>query len=176
MTLNDIIGIVVIGAISIGCLMMLWVIVRFAVIGPLRTRGAALRLRHPRPEEVEAKWRVKLPAALPALFREHPIIERAEFYLAPAGSDRDAWLYIYGFIPLTALDVSEARKSSGVPGIPIAHGEEGGTYYLPMSALRDDGSVPVFLRRGRKDTEVAASIEQFFAYTPTEWPDDEKVA
>jgi hypothetical protein len=175
MTLNDFLAIVVIGGITLFGLFMLGVIVRFAIISPMRTRGADRRLRKPEPEKVEAKWRIKLPPALARLFREHPIVEKSEFYLAPDVSDRERWLYVYCFVPLSVVDVSEAKKSSGVPGIPIAL-ESKGTYYLPTSALRGDGPVPIVLRQGKKDRQVAASVEEFFGYTATEWPDDEENA
>jgi len=167
MTLKDLLAIVVIGGITIVCLLLLWVIIRFAIISPMRTRGADRRLRKPQPKEVEAKWRVTLPPALAVLFREHPIVERSEFYLAPDPVDRDRLLYVYSFIPLTVLDISEAKKASGVPGIPIAL-EDKGSYYLPTAALKGDGPVPVMLRKYKKDTQVAASVEEFFGYTVTE--------
>jgi hypothetical protein len=173
MTFTNLIAIVAVGAITVGCLALLWAIVRFSIISPMRTRGADRRLRKPQPQEVEAKWKVNLPSSLVPLFREHPIVEKSEFYLAPDASDRDRLLYVYSFIPLTVLDVSEAKKSSGVPGIPIAF-EDKGTYYLPDSALRGEGPVPVVLRQYRKDTQVAASVDEFFGYTVTEWPDDEE--
>ena len=175
MTFNDWLVVFVIGGITVFCLTMLWVIVRFAIISPMRTRGADRRLRKPQPLEVEKKWRVTLPPALADLYRKHPVIEKAEFYLAPDVSDRDRWLYVYSFIPLTVVDISEAKKSSGVPGIPIAL-ENKGTYYLPSSALRGDGPVPVILRMHKKDKQVAASVEEFFGYTATDWPDDEETA
>ncbi len=175
MTLNDWLAVFFIGGITVFCLIMLWVIVRFAIIAPMRTRGADRRLRKPQTAEVEKKWRIKLPPTLAQFYREHPIIERGEIYLAPNVSDRDGWLYIYSFIPLTTLDISEAKKSSGVPGIPIAL-ENKGTYYLSMPSLRGDGPVPVILRMGKKDRQVAASVEEFFGFTTTEWPDDEENA
>jgi hypothetical protein len=175
MTFNDWLAVFVIGGITVFCLTMLWVIVRFAIISPMRTRGAGGRMRKPQPEAVEKKWRVKLPPALAKLYREHPAVERSEFYLAPDISNRDRWLYIYSFIPLTVVDISEAKRSSAVPGVPIAL-ENKGTYYLPSSALRGDEPVPVMLRMHKKDQQVAASVEEFFGYTATEWPDDEENA
>lgn len=173
MTFNDWLAVLVIGGITIFCLFLLWVIIRFAIISPIRTRGAGRRLRKPQPTEVEKKWRVKLPSALARNFQEHPVIERGEVYLAPVVSDRDGWLYIHSFIPLTVQDISEAKKSSGVPGIPIAL-ENKGTYYLPSSSLHGDGGVPVILRMGKKDRQVAASVEEFFGYAVTDWPDDDE--
>lgn len=174
MDLKGLLALVIIGGLIIGCLALLWGIVRFAIISPMVARGAKGRLRNPQPTEVEAKWQVKLPSELADFFRQHPIIEKAEFYLAPDISNRDRWLYVYSFIPLTVVDVSEARKCSGVPGIPIALGGEGGTYYLPTVALRGEGSRPVLLRQRRSDTQVAGSVEEFFQYPQTDWRDDEE--
>ena len=64
MSLNDWLGLVVVGGITCILLILLWVIIRFAIITPMRTRGADRRLRKPQPAEVEKKWRIKLPAAL----------------------------------------------------------------------------------------------------------------
>lgn len=171
MTLNDSLAIAVIGGITILCLMLLWVIVRFAIISPMRTRGADRRLRKPQAKEVEAKWRITLPSTLATLFREHPIVERSEFYLAPDAADRARLLYVYSFVPLTVRDISEAKKASGVPGIPIAL-ENKGAYYLPTTALKGTGPVPVVLRKYNKDTQVARNVEDFFGFAVAESPDD----
>ena len=167
MTFQNWIAILVVGAITIFLLYLLWAIVRFAIIAPMRLRGAERRLRKPQPQGVEKKWGVKLPPVLAQLYREHPIIEKTEFYLAAEPSNPDGLLYIYSFTSLTVLDITEEKKVSRVPGIPIAT-ENKGTYYLPKSALTGGGPVPVMLRFGKKDKQVAGSVEQFFGYPVTE--------
>jgi len=174
-SIQQIIAIVVVAAITFGCFHLLWGIVRFAIVSPRRTRGWQSRLRKPRLAEIESKWGVRLPSELESFFQTG-VVERSEFYLAPSGSDRSRWWYIAHFIPLTARDVSEWIASTSVPGIPIALDAGKGTYYLPFETLRAGKSPAVLLRTGgrkAKDTEIASSIERFMQYQPMEVSDDD---
>lgn len=175
MSIPQIIAIVVVAAITYGCLYLLWSIIRFAILSPRRTRGWQSRLRKPQLSEIESKWGVRLPREL-ELFYQTVVVEHSEFYLAPSGTDRSSWWYIARFIPLTARDVSEWIAATSVPGIPIALDAGKGTYYLPFETLRAGKPPAVLLQAGgrkAKDTEVASSIEQFIQYRPMEVADND---
>jgi hypothetical protein len=147
-------------------LLWFWLLVRFGVFLPRRTRGWQDRLLHPTPPEVEARWKVHLPPSLEMLFRAD-WIQRRDFYLAPFRSRRSEWLWIDHFIPLTARDVSAWLVLTSVPGIPIAMDGHDRAYYLPFADLRRGGQVSVWLDLGDCEyKEVASSIDQWITFEP----------
>ncbi len=150
------------------CLAVLWAIIRYSFISGRRTHGWQRRLHHPTIAEVEANWKLSLPASLESLYRSE-FVDCSECYLAPRDSDRAGWWYLAHFIPLTVRDVSEWLAIVNVPGIPIAIDGNKGSYYLPFEHLREGKLPPVLLRvpgPKRQDIEVAASIEQLATYEP----------
>jgi hypothetical protein len=154
-----------------GCIVVLLMIVRFSIISPWLTRKAGERLHNPNRAEVEKKWNIKLPAALETLYASK-LVESAEIYLAAPGADAQSSRHFYKFFPMTARDLSEQMKVTGVPGLPIASDGDKGTYYLPFAQLRDEKTVPVILRtpNEKEDVEVAASIEEFLKFARREPP------
>lgn len=147
-----------------GCVAVLAAIVRFSIISAFKRRGWKTRLHTPNISEVEAKWNVKLPAVVGALYAS-AMVESAETNFAEPGRSRE-W-HFHGFIPLTVRDLSEWLKITRVPGLPIARDGEAGTYYLPFAKLGEGSIVPVLLRtpnRKEKDTEVASSVEELMRF------------
>jgi hypothetical protein len=167
-------GQVILVAVAVACtaaiLAFLWVYIRYGTISEYRTRGWKGRLPHPRLEEVEARWRVRLPRQLEALYRAGGIAEMAEVYLAPPRPGPSRRWFVAHFIPLTAQDLAEWIKITNVPGLPVAIDGDKGTYYLPISGPQG-GSLPVLLRGPGKpghDIEVAPSLEDFLRFLPVE--------
>jgi hypothetical protein len=157
-----------------GCIAVLLAIIRFSIISSRRTRGAKGRLHRPNLAEVEAKWNIKLPAALEALYAS-ALVESAEQYLAAPGADREHAWHFYKFIPLTVRDLSESLKIAKVPGLPIAIDGDKGAYYLPFAQLKEGATPPVLLRtpdQKGQDVEIAASVEELMKFerrgAPTE--------
>jgi hypothetical protein len=120
---------------------------------------------------VEAKWNVKLPGGLAALYASE-LVDNAEIYLGAAGAEAKQSWHFDEFFPLTARDLSEHLKITGVPGLPIATDGDKGTYYLPFAQLRDGKTVPVLLRtpNEKEDVEIAASVEEFVKFERKERP------
>ena len=171
---------VILVAIAVACtaaiLAFLWVYIRFGTISEYRTRGWKDRLPHPRLEEVEVRWGVRLPRQIEALYRAGGIAEMAEVYLAPPRPDSSRRWFVAHFIPLTAPDLAEWIKITNVPGLPVAIDGDKGTYYLPISGLRG-GSLPVLLRGPGKpdlDIEVAPSLEDFLRFLPVEASEEDE--
>lgn len=72
----------VVGMAFVGVLLLvLWSIVRFSIISPLRTRGAAERLRHPDVPGVERVCGFRLPRELGDFYAHSPLVDMTEFYL-----------------------------------------------------------------------------------------------
>ncbi len=157
-------------------LAVLWVYIRFGILSRYRTRGWKDRLPHPRLEEVEVRWGVRLPRQLEALYRAGGIAELAEVYLAPPGPGASRRWFVAFFIPLTVRDLTEWIKITNVPGLPIAVDSDKGTYYLPFSGL-SGGSPRVLLREPGKpcnDIEVAPCLDDFLRYLPVEVSEEDE--
>lgn len=70
-------------------------------------------------------------------YRHATFVESTEFYLVDRSKDPPVTWFVGGFSPLTALDVREELKVSGiVAGIPIGDDMDKGTYFVAA-----DGSV-----------------------------------
>ncbi len=166
----QVLPLVVAVACTAAILAVLCVYIRFGIISEYRTRGWKDRLPHPRLEEVEVRWGIRLPRQLEALYRVGGIAELAEVYLAPPGPGPSRRWFVAFFIPLTVRDLEEWIKIANVPGLPVAVDGDKGTYYLPFSGLQG-GSPRVLLRGPGKpgnDIEVAARLEDFIRYLPVE--------
>jgi hypothetical protein len=161
-------------AVAVACaaviVAFLWIYMRFAIISKYRTRGWKNRLPHPRLEEVEGRWGLRLPRQLEALYRAGGVAELAEVYLAPPGRGPSRRWFVAHFIPLAVRDLAEWIKITNVPGLPVAVYGDKGTYYMPFSSPQS-GSPPVLLREPGKpgnDIEVAPSLEDFLRFLPVE--------
>jgi hypothetical protein len=161
-------------AVTVACtavvLAVLWFYIRFGIISEYRTRGWKDRLPHPRLEEVEVRWGVRLPRQLEALYRAGGVAAMEEVYLAAPGPGPSPPWFVAHFIPLAVRDLAEWIKITSVPGLPVAVDDDKGTYYLPFSGLRG-GSPPVLLRGPGKpghDLKVAPSLEDFLRFLPVE--------
>jgi hypothetical protein len=155
----------------IGGVVVLLAIVRFSIISPMLARNARGRLHKPDLPEFEAKWNVKLPAALEALYASE-LMDSAEVYLGPLGANAKQSWHFYKFFPLTVRDLSEQLKIARVPGLPIASDGDKGIFYLPFAQLKDKTTVPVLLRTPNEkgDVGMAASVEEFLKFERKEPP------
>jgi hypothetical protein len=159
----------------LGLAFLAGLIIWFGVTGARRRKGSRDRLHRPQLNEIEAKWRIKLPESLGIYFRG-PIVDRSDFYLAPVASPQSEWWYIAEFLPLTVRDVSHWISITNVPGIPIALDGSKGTYYFPFEALRQSSSSPVLLRlpgSKREDRKVASTFQAFMTYEPKDVPPEQ---
>lgn len=112
-------------------LVVLWAIMRFSIISPWKTKGAAGRLRSPEPAGVADLCGFPPPPELVELYLRAPFAERFEFELVDGGRQPPTSWPIGEFVPLTPLDVREARAVSGAKdGIPIAYDLDKGTYLV----------------------------------------------
>lgn len=166
MTLRDVISGLCLLTIFAALVGVVWGVIR-SLISDVRRRGWQDRLAQPRPEEVEARWRVRLPRVLVEFYRSRLAERWGDFYPAPPTTEHPRW-FIAQFIPLTRRDLGEWMTSM-VPGIPIALDGNKGFYYLPFEQLRGGGSCPVLHRNlgGRwpsTDTVVAPSVEEFVQF------------
>lgn len=154
-------------ALVAGLLALLYAIVRFSIISPAKTRGAANRLRSPQADGIGAIVGFAPSPALVGFYREAPFIESIEFYLVDRSKTPPAVWPIGAFSPLTPQDVRENRTVVPVDGIPIADDMDKGTYYVTnRGAVRLwSPDVPA------NDVEVAPTISSFLGFERRdEWP------
>ena len=153
-------------ALVVGLLAILSVIVRFSIVSPWKTRGAAKRLRTPQIDGIEHIVGFPPPPELLALYQA-PFIESMEFYLVDRSKAPPAIWPIGAFNPLTAQDVREQKKVVEVDGIPIADDLDKGMYYVTRSGavrLRSP-DVP------SNDVEVAPSVMTLLSFERRDdWP------
>ena len=119
MTVQVIIAGLVALTLSAGCLLVLWVFVRFTVISEWRTREAG---RAASRSPAWRNWRLSGTFDCPPHSRRvlgAASVEHGECYLVPPGVEDQRW-YVVHFIPLTKRDVAEWMKITAVPGIPLA--------------------------------------------------------
>jgi hypothetical protein len=136
----------------------LWGILRWSIISGLRTRGSAGRLRQPDAEGVARLCGIPVPANLVDFYRRDSRVTGDGLTLR--AQDGREW-EIGGFNPLAVQDVSEWRKVSRVPGIPIATDILKGVYYVSS-----DGTVMLASPEG---TEIVApDVKTFIAFEVVE--------
>ncbi|MFO0584076.1 MAG: hypothetical protein U0229_17525 [Anaeromyxobacter sp.] len=159
--LKHILGVLLAFAFVSWLLFGLGTIIRFSFVSWLRTRGASKRLRTPEPEGVAAVCGFPPPPALVELYRTAPFIERGGFRLVDLATDPPARWHIYGFTPLTARDVREERKITGVKdGIVFASDGDKGAYV----ALPDGRVVLRSPNVPNREVLVAESPERFATF------------
>ena len=154
----------VVAVVFVGLLLLvLGTIVRFSIVSALRTRGAAGRLRQPDLQGVENLCGFRLPPELRDFYARSPLVGMSEFNLVDKRTAEPRTWFIGAFVPLTPVDVREARSISNAPGVPIADDGDKGVYYLTSS-----GTVRLQspnLDEG--DTLVAENIATFQGMTPS---------
>ncbi len=168
MTVQVIIAGLVALTLSAGCLLVLWVFVRFTVISEWRSAAGRAASRSP----AWRNWRLSGTFDCPPLeaYYRSGVVEHGECYLVPPGVEDQRW-YVVHFIPLTKRDVAEWMKITAVPGIPLALDDSKGVYYLPFAVLRRGEAPPVLLREpglAHQDREVAPSVEDFVRFQSVE--------
>ena len=150
-----------------GLLGLLYAIVRFSIISPAKTRGAANRLRSPEVDGIQAIVGFAPSPELVGFYRQTPFIQSMEFYLVDRAKTPPAVWPIGAFSPLTPRDVRENRTVVQVDGIPIADDMDKGMYYVT-------GSGAVRLRSPNvlaNDVEVAPTIGSLLDFElRDEWP------
>jgi hypothetical protein len=159
--MREIVGYIASAAFVAFLLFVLGAIIRFSIISRHKTKNARARLRHPDPEAVEGLCGFAPPPELVAMHTSAPFVELVEFYLIDRSTKPPRSWFIGGFIPLTAKDVSEHRKISGMlEGIPIADDLTKGTYYVNRG-----GSVMLRTpnRRG-PDLQVARDVNELASF------------
>ena len=168
MTLVSVIGTVITILVVLALVQVLYGIIRFSVISPIKTKGAKERLRHPEPHGIETVSGFSPSAELLAFYQQAPFLEDVEFYLLDRSKQPSIAWSIGGFSPLTVVDVRENRKVSGVNGIPIADDLDGGVYFVAT-----DGRVMLSSRNvpGR-EVEVAPSVTVFANFEKTNNPQE----
>jgi hypothetical protein len=157
---------VVVLALVAALMFLLFAIIRFSVVSPVKTRGWKGRLRYPKPEGIARVCGFPPPQELIDFYRQAPFIDSVEFYLVDHSREPVAAWSIGAFSPLTPLDVREQRKISGVAGIPIADDLDKGTYFVASSGA-------VMLRSPNVpggETEVATSITSFASFEARDRP------
>lgn len=169
MTLKEILYLAITVPIILGLLYLLWVIIRFAVISDIKTKGAKGRLRVPDPDGVASICGFRPAREIVEFFQSADVIECPEFHFVDTRSSPPKGWFIGGFIPMTPVDAREWLKITQVPGLPIADNCDGGVYYLASS-----GSVYLSAPRSHKtDLLVADTIEAFTKFSRMESPGDE---
>jgi hypothetical protein len=150
-------------------LLVLYAIVRFAIISPRKMKGAKGRLRDPDAENIGKISGIYPSAELVAFYRQAPFIEEVEFYLVDRSKEPAVSWFVGAFNPLTAPDVRERKKISGVPGIPIADDMDKGTYFV-------GGDGRVMLRSPNipgREIEVAPDITSFSNFERADNPQND---
>ena len=169
MELKEILYLVIALPIAVGCLYMLWMIVRYAIISDIKTRGARGRLRFPDPDGVAAVCGFRPSEDLVEFFKTSEAIDEVEFDFVDMRSSPTQGWFIGNFIPMTPTDTKEWRKASGVPGLPIADNCDGGIYYLAESGgiyLSDP-------RNHKSDLLVAETAADFAKFSYLDTPDQD---
>jgi hypothetical protein len=167
MELKEILFLVIAIPIVVGCLCLLWIIIRFAIISDIKTKGARDRLRFPDPEGVAGICGFRPGEDLVEFFKTAEVIIEQEFHFIDTRPSPPKGWFIGSFIPISPTDTKEWRKVSGVPGLPIADNCDGGIYYLDES-----GSVYLSDPRNHKsDLLVAETAGVFAKFSYLDTPD-----
>jgi hypothetical protein len=159
--------VIILLVLALPLLVVLWAIVRFSIVSPLRVRGASARLRKPDAKGVERICGFCPPDDLVQFYLRSPLVTREEVSLLDRSSATPKEWFVGSFFPLTAIDAAENLRVFGVSGvIPIADDQAKGVYLVESS-----GSV-VFRPSGRsaKLVAVAKDVGTFAAFEPNECP------
>jgi hypothetical protein len=151
-----------------GLLITLWGIIRFAIISPIKTKGARDRLRKPNISGVKALCGFEPSTELVDFYTNCKFTEKMEFSLEDQSQTPSKKWFIGEFFPLTALDVKENLIISRVPGIPIADDMNKGTYFASK-----DGSIFLSSPNEQQQLLVSTNIQAFSNFVPVEEKYDE---
>ena len=149
----------IVTAVFIGALLLtLLAIVRWSIISPIRTRASRARLQQPDAEGVARLCGMPVPSDLVEFYRTDPRVAAESLTLrAPDGHEWD----LGAFNPLCVPDVTEWRKVSRVPGIPIATDILKGVYYVSAEGA-------VMLASPDGTAMVAPDVQTFRTYVVVE--------
>lgn len=168
MEIKEILYLVIGITIASGCIWLLWIMIRFAIISGIKTKGAAGRLRCPDPDGVTAICGFRPSAELIEFYRTSDLLDKHEFHFVDTRPSKPKGWFIGSFIPIAPVDTKEELKISGVRGLPIADNCDGGVYYLSES-----GSIYLSDPRNHKsDLLVAETASDFVRFTYMDTPDD----
>jgi hypothetical protein len=170
MTLKEILYLAIAFPIILGLLYFLWIIIRFAFISDIKTKGAKQRLRIPDPDGVASICGFRPTRELVEFFQSADVIECLEFHLVDTRTTPPKGWFIGSFIPISPIDATEWRKITHLPGLPIADDCDGGVYYLANS-----GAIYLSAPKSHKtDLLVADTVEAFTKFSRMESPDDQE--
>lgn len=169
MELKEILYLAIVLPIVCGLIYLLWIIIRFALISDIKTKGSERRLRAPDPEGVASVCGFHPTGELVEFFRSADVIECLEFHFVDTRSTPPKGWFIGSFIPMTPVDAKEWLKITRVPGLPIANDCDAGIYYLASSGA-------IYLsapRRHETNLLVAETVETFTKFSRLESPGDD---
>lgn len=164
--MGQFVGIVVAVALIASLMFLLYIIIRFSIVSPAKTRGTRTRLRHPKPDGIDAIAGFAPTQELIDFYRQIPFVESVEFYLVDRSKKPPVAWPIGAFNPLTARDAREKAKIWSVAGIPIADDLNKGLYFVARSGA-------VFLRSPNVaggEAEVAPSIRALASFEVRDKP------
>ncbi len=143
-----------------GCLLLLYVILRFSIISPFLTRGSKDRLRKPIADGISKLCGFEPQDDLIQFYKAADFVENTEFYLVDTSINQNISWQIGGFIPICVRDIRESQKIMRVAGIPIATDMDKGTYFVDSSGavLLKSPNVPA------GQIVVASSISKFSGF------------
>lgn len=159
-TVGFIIGLILMVVMTIGGIGVLWVIVRFSLLGRLKVAARDRSLADQDPAGMASVFGISISTTAAERYRtlDDPYVPRV-FNGEPGVGGGIA---VSQLIPLNPVAVHEWRKITGVLGIPIAIDDAKGVLYIQDRGQKEqaDGRILHF-SPGKKDVEVADSLEQF---------------
>lgn len=146
-------------------LIVLYAIIRYAIIAPLLNRGAESKLREPSTEGISELIGFEPDDSLMEFYKNWPHLEKTEYYLRNKNLTEN-W-FIGGFNALTVSAVKKEIRIAGRNGLPIAYDMDKGTYFVQRN-----GSILLFSPNvDGGQVLVANSIDEFSSFGVAEVED-----
>ncbi len=144
---------------------ILWAIVRFSIVSPKRTAGAATRLRAPDLIGAAKAAGFHPPPEIEEFYLESPLVEMQECVLIDSSKQPPREWPLARFFPISEVDVAERLAVAGLSGVlPIASDLEKGVF-----AISSNGTVELWTPGASWSTQkVASSILEFSRFESRE--------